>query len=118
MTNNQKTKCHAIIHSFSTSAAAIGAGLAQIPGSDNLLITPIQLSMTIALGKVFGKSLSDASAKAAIGSAIGTTVGRTLSQILIGWFPGYGNTINASTAFSITQALGWKLAEEFEKNIF
>lgn len=66
MTDQQKMQCHAIIHAASAAAGGVGAGLAQIPGSDNALITPIQLTMTISLGKVFGKSLSEAGAKAAI----------------------------------------------------
>ena len=56
MTDEQKAKCHVAIHTASADAAAVGGGLAQIPGSDNVVLTPIQLTMTIALGKVFGKS--------------------------------------------------------------
>ncbi|MCD7715097.1 MAG: hypothetical protein LUI39_01410 [Lachnospiraceae bacterium] len=115
MTNNEKNKCNAIIHSASAEAAAVGAGLAQIPGSDNLVITPIQLAMTIALGKVFGINLSESAAKAAVGSVAASTIGRTASQVLIGWLPGVGNVINASTAAALTETMGWTLAKEFEK---
>lgn len=52
----------------SASAAAVGGGLAQIPGSDSVPLATIQLTMTISLGKVFGKSLTESSAKAAMGS--------------------------------------------------
>lgn len=52
MTADQRSKCHAIIHTASASAAAVGAGLAQLPGSDNAAITPIQLAMTVSLGAV------------------------------------------------------------------
>ena len=48
MTADQRSKCHAIIHTASASAAAAGAGLAQLPGSDNAVITPIQLASYIA----------------------------------------------------------------------
>ena len=115
MTSEQQIKCHAIIHTASTSAAAIGAGLAQIPGSDNLIITPIQLAMTISLGQVFGIDLSESSAKAALASAAAATVGRTTAQVLVGWLPGVGNLINAGTAASLTEAIGWMLAEDFAK---
>ena len=113
MTSEQYTKCHAIIHSASLSAGAVGAGLAQIPCSDNLVITPIQLVMTIALGQVFGIDLSESSAKAALASASAATVGRTAAQVLIGWVPGVGNLINAGTAATLTEAMGWMLAEDF-----
>lgn len=113
MNSNQQAKCHAIIHSASVSAGAVGAGLAQFPGSDNAIITPIQLVMTISLGKVFGLELTDSAARATLASVAAATVGRTASQLLIGWIPIAGNIINAGTAASITEAIGWLLAEDF-----
>lgn len=115
MTDKQKAECHAIIHTASASCAGVGAGLAQLPGSDNAVITPIQLTMTISLGRVFGKSLTESTALAAIGSVAASTVGRTVSQVLIGWMPGVGNAINAATAASITETLGWLLVKEFDQ---
>lgn len=113
MTEEQRKKCHGIIHTASVAAGGVGAGLAQIPGSDNAIITPIQLTMTVSLGKVFGIELTESAAKAAVASVAASTVGRTVSQFLIGWIPGVGNVINASTAASLTEAMGWMLANEF-----
>ena len=113
MTDTQKAKCHAIIHTASASAAAVGAGLAQLPGSDNAVITPIQLVMTISLGRVFGLELTESAAGAAVASAAAATVGRTASQVLVGWIPVAGNIINAGTAATITEGIGWLLAEGF-----
>ena len=48
-------------------------------------------------------------------SAAAGQVGRTASQILIGWLPGVGNVINAVTAASLTETIGWIMAKEFEK---
>ena len=59
MSPEEKKNCSGIIHTASAAAGGIGAGLAQLPGSDNMIITPIQLTMTIALGKVFGRELSE-----------------------------------------------------------
>lgn len=64
MTNKQKLECNAIIHTASISAGAIGAGLAQVPGSDNTFITPIQMGMAVLLAQVFGISLNSTVAKA------------------------------------------------------
>ena len=100
-----------------TPAAAVGGGLAQIPGSDSVPLATIQLTMTISLGKVFGKSLTESSAKAAMGSALASQVGRTISQIAIGWWPGIGNVINGATAAAVTEALGWALAKEFDEGL-
>lgn len=115
MTNDQKIKCNAIIHTASASAAAVGAGLAQVPGSDNALLTPIQLTMTISLGKVFDIELTETTAKAAIASVAASTIGRTVTQFLVGWIPGFGNAINATTAAGLTEAMGWTLADDFAK---
>lgn len=113
MTKEQEKKCHAIIHTASGSAAGVGAGLAQIPFSDNVVIVPIQIAMVISLGKVFGLSISEATAMVTLTTAATTTVGRGLSQILVGWIPGVGNVINASTAAAVTEAAGWIVANEF-----
>lgn len=115
ITSAQRGKCHAIIHSASVSAGAIGAGLAQVPCSDSLLIAPIQVAMTVALGRVFGLELTDSAAKASLATVASTTVGRAISQVLLGWIPIAGNIINASTAASITETMGWLLADDFAK---
>lgn len=114
MTDSEKKKCGAIIHTASAAAAGAASGMAQLPGSDNAVLTPIQLTMTISLGKVFNKTLDESAAKAAIGSVAAATVGRTISQVLIGWIPGIGNAVNAATAASITEALGWAIAKDFD----
>lgn len=105
MSTNEKI--HTIIHGAAASAAAAGAGLAQIPGSDNAVITPIQIAMIIAIGEVHGQQLSKGAALSTLSAASAGVAGRTLSQFLVGWIPGYGNAINASTAFAITEAIGW-----------
>lgn len=114
MTEEQRSKCHAIIHTASVAAAGVGGGLAQIPGSDNAVLIPIQLTMVIGLGKVFGINLTESAAMAALGSGAASTIGRTVSQILVGWIPGIGNTINAATAAGLTESMGWLLAEQFD----
>ena len=106
MTNSENSKCHAIIHSAAVAAGAIGAGLAQIPLSDNLLIMPIQIGMVTSLGNVFGKSLTESTIKSLIASA---------SQSLLGWIPLLGNAINASTAFTLTEVIANNFADEAEQ---
>jgi uncharacterized protein (DUF697 family) len=100
-------KARVVIHGAAVAAAAAGGGLAQIPGSGSLVITPIQISMIIALGSLHGKTLSKSSALGVLAAAYGPYVGRTVSQLLIGWIPGVGNAINAATAFVVTESIGW-----------
>lgn len=115
MTSNQKENCHAIIHTAALSCAGVGAGMAQLPGSDSAVIVPIQIGMIVALGKVFDVHLTDSAAKAVALGMAGTYVGRTVSQFLVGWIPGVGNAINASTAAALTEAMGWAVADRFSK---
>ena len=115
MTESQKENCHLIIHGASTAAAGVGAGLAQLPLSDSIVLIPIQVSMVIALGKVFDVELTEAAAKGVIFTGVAATVGRAVSQVLVGWIPGIGNAINATTAASVTEALGWGIAARFDR---
>lgn len=117
LTDEQKLKCHGIIHGASVAAAGIGAGLAQIPLSDNSLITPIQVGMIVSLGAVLDIKLSKSAAAAILGTVATSTIGRGVSQVLFGWIPGIGNTINASTAAAVTEAAGWATVKYFE-NLF
>lgn len=114
MTNEQMISCNVIIHTASTLAAAVGTGMAQVPGSDSAIITPIQLGMAISLGQVFGIDLSKSTDKATLASASAAMAGRTISQALVGWIPGLGNVINASTAAALTEVVGWNMAKHFE----
>jgi uncharacterized protein (DUF697 family) len=115
ITIGQRILCHTIIHGASASAGAVGLGLAQFPCADNAVIVPIQVSMVIALGQVFGLEFTKRTAAATAASASGTLLGRAASQLGAGWIPVGGNIINAGTAVSITEILGWMLAEDFAK---
>ncbi|MDE6709468.1 MAG: hypothetical protein K2J76_03150 [Oscillospiraceae bacterium] len=115
MTSKQKAECHAIIHAASAAAGGVGAGLAQIPCSDNVVITPIQITMVISLGKVFGIELLESGAESLLATGLAGTVGRGISQVLVGWIPGVGNAVNASTAAAITESIGWAIAKKFDK---
>ncbi len=113
MNDTQQNKCHTIIHSSASICAAVGAGMAQVPGSDSLVIVPIQVGMIVSLGAVFGIAMDESAAKASLATATATMVGRGISQALLGWIPGYGNALNASTAFAVTESVGWAVANDF-----
>lgn len=116
MTEDQRIKCHAIIHSASTAAGAVGAGLAQLSVADNIVIVPIQVGMVIALGNIFNKHLTDSVANGMVLGSAGTFVGRAISQVFFCWIPGIGNAINASTAAGITEVIGWSITDKFDKD--
>lgn len=116
MTKVQNRKCHVIIHSAATGAAAVGAGLAQLPGSDNAMIVPMQAGMILSLGAVFGIELTETVAKTLLATTTATMVGRGISQGLVGWIPGIGNVFNATTAAGVTEMIGWTIAKNFAKS--
>ena len=117
MTDDQKSSCHKIIHTASAAAAAAASGMAQLPGSDNAVIVPIQITMIVSLGKVFGKSITKSLATSLLASAGASVGGRMLSQVLVGWIPFLGNAVNATTAAGVTESIGWWIADYFDKDL-
>lgn len=119
MTDRQNAMCHGIIHAAATSAAAVGGGLAQLPGSDSPLLVAIQVMMIVSIGQVFDVNLKETGAKAMLSTKLssmaGKQVARFAAQVLVGWIPGVGNLVNAATAAGITEAIGWILVGEFDK---
>ena len=113
MTNEEKTKCHVIIHATSAAAGGIGFGLAQIPTSDAVPLSGIQVLMVVNLGLVFGKTITKPVALGMISAFMASVARRAASQGILGWIPGFGNLFNAGTAFTLTEAIGWYAANEF-----
>ena len=122
MTDEQKKRCHEIIHAASISAGAVGVGAASIPvvGSfislcDESAITPIQIAMIMSLGKVFDVSLDKTTAAGLLTGMVTAKVGRTVDGFLAGFVPGLGSAVNGGTAASITEGVGWSVVAYFDK---
>lgn len=98
---------HGIIHTTSIAAGGVAAGLAQVPGADIPAIMAIQIPMVIGIAQKHGIEMSKSGAAALISSIAARTFGLTISRQLVGWIPGFGNAIKATTAIAITEALGW-----------
>lgn len=115
MASNNK-KIHAIIHTASATAGGIGAGLAQLPGSDMPVLMTLQTAMIVAIGHEHGCEITKTHAKSLLLTFPAGYGGRAISQFLIGWIPGFGNAINATTAATITESIGWAADSYFEKD--
>lgn len=115
MALSKEEKVHGIIHTASAAAAGVGAGLAQIPASDALVIMPIQGGMISAIALVHNRKLTEGSATAILGTFTAAMFGRAATQVLVGWIPGAGNTINAATAAALTETIGWSAHKFFEQ---
>ncbi len=114
MPKDKKNKCHAVIHS--ATAAAIAGGASPIPISDAVVISSAQVAMIVGLGKVFGISISDSVAKSIISISVTQAVGKSIFTNLLKLFPAsnfLGCFIGGAVAGSMTEALGWLVADDF-----
>ena len=106
-----KTKCQIAIHTATAVAAAAGA--IPIPFSDTIPITAAQISMVVALGKAFDVDLSSSVAKSIATIGVAKVAGQTIFRNAVKLIPGFGPAIAAATAASMTEALGWLIADDF-----
>ena len=109
MSNSLSTnqKVHGIIHTAAIASGSVGAGLAQLPGADAPVLTAIQTTMIIAIAHEHGTNITKTAAADLLLTFTATNLGRGASQWLVGWIPGWGNSINAATATALTEAVGW-----------
>ena len=114
MTDDERIKCHAVIHSAAAGTAAIGAAN-PLSVADTVPITSAQVTMIMSLGAIFGKSMTESLAKSIWKSFWMAYAGRFIAQVLGGWIPGVGNVLNATTAGALTEYIGWEVAEQFAK---
>lgn len=111
ITESQKEKCRAIIHTASVSCAAIGA--MPVPGSDAMPIIAAQVSMIVALGRVLDVSIDAAYATSLAKTAIAKQAGKYVACQFTKFVPGFGSVVNATVAFSLTETLGWDVVKQF-----
>lgn len=106
-------RVHSIIHAAGTAAFSVGAGMAQVPGSDAPALVLIQSGMILLIAAEYEAPMTEAQAISLISSFSAVAVGRGASQALVGWMPGVGNLINGTTAAAITEAVGWSAGSYF-----
>lgn len=104
-----------VIHLCAIVAAGVGAGLAQLPGSDAPVLVALQTAMILGLADHFEVRLPRVAFVELALTLAATMVGRGLSQALCGWIPGFGNLLNALTAGAVTEAMGWLCVRWFRR---
>ena len=119
MTNNQKNKCHAIIHSAAVTAATGNA--VPIPGVgiavDMITLTTMAMSLSGVLG---GKLKEDAAKGLAMAALKRTalqqpikTIAKEASKII----PIFGPIMSASIAVVFLEATGWAIVNDLVNDI-
>ena len=117
MTEEQKNKCHAIIH---THAAACCAGnLVPIPGVGIAADIVTMTTMAASLAAVFGGSIHEEAAKGLAVAALKRTalkqpikvIGKELSKLI----PLAGSAVSATVSVTLCEAAGWAIANDLDK---
>ena len=116
MTNEEKSKCHIIIHA---ATAAAGAGnLVPIPGLGAAADMVAMTTMAISLASVFGEDLTDAAARgmayAALKKVIFKQPVKYTAKELAKFIPWIGSTFSAMVSVTLMEAAGWQLAQQFD----
>ena len=111
LTSKQGVLCHAIIHSAAIACSAMA--FLPIPVADTIPITSAQIAMVIGLGKVFKNKITKSDAQILLRTAAAPLVGRTLAKTVFVFVPGIGWVINGAIAGTITEILGWIIANDF-----
>ncbi len=106
----REARCEMIIGGAST-AAAVAAGAAVFPGSDSVILLPIQISMVVALSREFGVKPSDALITSTVYATVAQAFGKSSAGLLLRWTPIAGSAVRAGVAATMTQAVG-RLAVE------
>jgi uncharacterized protein (DUF697 family) len=107
----QRAACNAIIHAAAAGSAA--CAFLPLPFVDALPITLLQIVMVISLGKAFHNELDKSDARALVETMMAPLVGKQLSKIALIFIPGVGWAINGAVAATITEILGWSVANDF-----
>ena len=117
MPKDLESKCKIAIHTATTAAATAGA--LPIPIADTIPITAAQVTMIVALGKIFDMSISESAAKSIAAITLAQSTGRAAFSGILKAIPGAGSVIGgmvgAATASALTETLGWSLANDFYK---
>jgi uncharacterized protein (DUF697 family)/predicted GTPase len=102
------TRCLAIATAAATAAGA--AAVSPIPGSDAVVIVPIQLSMMAGIAVLYGTDPSMSTMAGIAAPAIASTFGKMAAGWVIKAIPGIGTAIgaivNATVASGFTLAMG------------
>ena len=117
MTEDQKSKCHKIIHAHAITGAAGNA--IPVPGLGIATDMVTMTTMTMSLCAVFGGNLSEEAAKALAIAAIKNTMLKqpikTITKELSKFIPFLGQVVAPSITVVMLETAGWTLAKELDE---
>lgn len=92
------------ISAFAVMAAALAA--VPLPFATMPVLTAVQISMVVVLGKLYGQTLTPSQAGGLVSAIAGGFLAQAIGRELIKFLPGLGSVIAASWAAAYTWALG------------
>lgn len=107
MDDTKEQKARAIILAYSSAHATVAAILSNTIVGDAAILTPLTCLMVYQLAKLCDQDLDSAAIASLAATLFGSVDGVYLSSKLLSWIPFFGNAINASVTFGITQVIGW-----------
>lgn len=116
---SRETSAHFIIHSVAVAAAAFSFAFSWAPGvgptlGDTAVLTGLTVAMTMMIGDLFDKQITESSAWAVGTVAIGYALGTSLLKGAISFIPGVGPFANAAITLSLHEAISWGLYTIFD----
>ncbi len=88
------------------SLIAAGAAAVPLPFATMPVLTTLQVSLVVLLGKLYGQTLTPAQAGGVVSAIAGGFLAQAIGRELIKFLPGFGSVIAASWAAAYTWALG------------
>lgn len=117
MTDSEKRKCRAIIHSHAVMAGA--GNLLPIPGTGLAADTITMTTMAMALASVFGGSITESVAKTMAINAIISTLKKntvkTFVKEITKVVPLLGQMVSPAISVAMLESAGWSLANQLDE---
>ena len=117
MTEEQKNKCHAIIHVH--AAACCAGNLVLVPGVGIAADLVAMTTMAMSLSGVFGGSITEEAAKGLAVAALKRTALKqpikTISKELAKLIPIDGPAFSSAVSVAMCEAAGWAIANDLDK---
>lgn len=119
-TKEQKSRLllnHFIIHSAATGAGGSALVFAQVPGGDELILTAVTVTMTVALCKNYGKQSKEV-VLTYLNVISGELLGKMGASYLYRFIPFLGNIINCIVTVTLHEVQGWLIVSFLEKGLY
>ena len=117
MTEEQKSRCHVIIHSHAVACCA--ANVVPIPGLGIAADLVTMTTMAMSLAAVFGGSVTEEAAKGLAVAALKRTALKqpikTITKELAKLIPIAGSAFSGAISITLCEAAGWAMAHDLDK---